>query len=223
MKLVLMALGLLVHAGVGISMSTSQGTVCPEGMVWGGLKCEWRNICPDGRPSSDGVCDEAEIRCPSGKVFVNGVCEEPETSKSCPKGYDLIEGICRPLANGIDVIESMRECQKAVVFTPKSAGLRVLLVNGEAGSLLEEYFSEAKRRKLAIEFESLAVIVFKPQGGQVTYRGGKEVKMTIGRYFKGATWQQIWVKALTGVRAGERSHPMMDAKRLEADVICGIK
>lgn len=136
---------------VAVAMATAlvaSEDECPPGMVKGGYRCEYLNLCADGRPMVNGTCvDTPDV--------------EPQPS---PKPTPAP----RPTPSPTPPPPKRIPCDTATVFSPVAGSKRrtgvverearrVLLVAGKADVLLRRYSKDAATRGIRIDWERTAV------------------------------------------------------------------
>jgi hypothetical protein len=171
-----------------------QGDGCPAGMVFGGEKCEYRNLCPDRRPMPPGGCRVVTPPPPP------------------PKGRG---------ANPIPPTSLPRKCEREVVHFSKPRGARVLLVKGSASQLLARYLAANKQEKVNINLKLLEVLFRDSAGGLTSLKGGVDITPTITETLTAMTWETVWLSRLRGRVAADVDHPEVEAQGLKADLLCG--
>ena len=92
----------------------------------------------------------------------------------------------------------------------------VLFVGGDAAALFDRYMSDAKAKRIDLDYENLTVTLYNARGDRQTIRA----KMTLGKLFSGMTFPQVWKKTLKDVRAAAFDNPEAEAAALDADLIC---
>lgn len=217
----------LVLAANGLAL----GHECPPGQVWGGQRCEWLNLCPNGQPPKNGECGEAEvtprppspsptpppppepIRCPDGSIASSNGCEPPKAVR-CPPGKVAINGRCS---------FQIRNCDRSTVFSSQgSPGRSILLVNGNLVDLFSRYTADAERRKIDLDLDQLKVVFFNANNKRVILEGGNNVKMDIGQLFSGMTMKQVWIRRMKREKvASDLPDPAAEAAQFSADLLCG--
>jgi hypothetical protein len=221
--------------GIGLAFTPkgfALGHECPPGQVWGGQKCEWRDLCPDGQPpAKNGECERGEatpppasspapartplpepIRCPDGSVASSNGCQPP--AAPCPPGKIAVNGRCS---------FQMRNCDRSTVFSrQESSGRSVVFVNGDLVNLFNRYFADAERSKVDLDLDRLKVIFFDTQNKRVILEGGNNVKMDIGQLFAGMTMKQVWLRKLRRYKSAfDLSDPVAEAGQFGGDLLCG--
>src|SRR3954447_9571820 len=211
---------LLVLSLVGVTgVPTSKD--CPPEMVWGGTKCEWRNVCPDGSPYNGKPC--AQVKTPPRAPTPQPVPPLPPTaapqpvlpvpgSSQCAGGEIAINGKC---------VRAPRDCDRATVFFGEISepARNVLLVNGPAPELIDRYFSDLRKKHSAGDVNVLTVFFYE-KGELSTVRA----KQTMVDFFKTWTIEQVWEKrVLKGRNASDVDDPISISKNLMADLICGSR
>ena len=196
---------------------------CPEGQVWGGTKCVWKELCPNGRPAYYGPCDQEPTPPPPPPPCDSGSSERPCTreKQETPTPPPIPPHDSTVVAQG---------CYGEIKFDSskereanRGKGIRrVVLVGGNAADLLDSYAAETSAKKVKMNLENLTVFYFEPSTNEPkTLRGGADVKVTTTDFFNYRSIQTVWRNRLRDVIAAERPNPEQDALRLGADLVCG--
>ncbi len=199
---------------------------CPEGKVWGGRKCEWRNLCSDGRPARGGLCRDGRPPIPPE---LRQVTPRPQP-RPRPRPPVVVKEIT-------PAVSAPRACEAATVFHPKQDerptekhGLlgkqvqprKVVLVGGNASELFTRYSTDAKETGRRLDLRRLEVVFFNEKNERAMLVGGDQVRMSVGQLLAGMTWEQVWMGKLGERRAFPRSDAYQQAAALEADLLCGL-
>ncbi len=205
------------------SIATTAQAGCPRGMVWGGHKCEWRNLCPGGRPVQGGLCRDGRpptVRPPGGPP-----------SGPPPQGPILVKPIYPPVQASrpcesltvFDLRQDQNAKQKQGIFGRMVQSRRLLIVGGNAGELAARYFKEAEDSGRHIDLRKLEIVLFKENGEQRTLLGGDQVRMSVGQLLAGLTWEQVWEAKLGPLESAQRFDAEEQARALKADLRCGTE
>lgn len=203
---------------------------CPEGMVWGGRKCEWQNVCPDGRPTLDGLCSDGLPPRPPVPA------PRPTTPPFRPAPPQPQPPAPRVVITPVDPpVAATRRCDRATVFHPRQdakpkvkSGIfggevqarRVLFIGGNAGVLFRRYLTDAKDAGRAPDLKRLEIVHFDSGGQRKELVGGDQVRMSVGQMLAGMTWEQVWTAQLGSIESANRSDAEQQAAALEADLVC---
>ncbi len=187
LSLFLLALSFPLRPGLG-------SQVCPPGMVFGGRKCEWPEVCPNGQPNGpEGPpCRQIQL-CPDGKPPANGLCGAPA-----------------------------RPCDLRAILRRNSGeagrGRRVLLVGGDSEVLWSSYLDQLRKNNVEIDLDESEVLLFEKEK-LVRIK----VKMDFGSLFGLKTLEQLWQERLRGKKASDLPQPEKQASVLNTDVICAAR
>ena len=216
--------GCVVLLLLAVSPTIWAQTRCPRGMVWGGHKCEWRDLCPDGRPPRGGVC-----RPPDESPKVNREPKDRVRRPSPPK--------IAPDPRPIPEVKAPRPCETSTIFHPvqdqkpkQKRGMfgklvqprRVVVVGGNASGLFTRYVADAEKSGRSLDFQELEVVYFDEQDRRQMLVGGDNVRQSVGQLLAGLTWKQVWLSKLQDIVASPRSDAEAQAEMLEADLLCGL-
>ena len=221
---------LTVVSGLALATSTfAVGHECLPGQVWGGQRCEWLELCPNGQPAVNGECEKVEAtprpvptpaftppeptRCPDGSIASSNGCQPPK-SVTCPPGKVAVNGGCS---------FRIRSCDRSTIFSRQESSSRsVVFVNGDLVNLFSRYTADAQRSKIDLDLDQIKVVFFDAENKRVMLEGGNNVKMDIGQLFSGMTMKQVWMRRLKKHKiAADLTDPVAEAVQFSADLLCG--
>jgi hypothetical protein len=200
----------------------AQERACPEGQVWGGTKCVWKELCPNGRPAYYGPCEDSQAPDPVPPCK----SDAPEEQPCKREKEDTGEKVTPP--HDPTVVD--QGCYGEVKFDGGKAraenrakGIRrVLLVGGNAADLLDAYVAECSAKKLKMSLDHVTVFYFEGTSNEPkSLKGGADVKVTTTDFFNYRSIQTVWKNRLRQVAAAPRPNAEQDAVRLGSDLVCG--
>lgn len=158
------------------------------------------------------------LECPSGWILQDSHCVKPNDAPSltCPDESMPLNGRCGA---------AERKCQQATIFAneqPKTSGQRgVLFVHGDMVQLFDQYIDDAKATNILVETDELTIYYYEGGQGRQAMQAGVDVSMTLGQFFSGLTWNQLWKRKLKGKQAQDLPDPSKEANALGVDLACG--
>lgn len=192
----------------------AQAGRCPAGMVWGGGRCEYAELCQDGKPPKPGQACFPPIA---------SVPERSEQTDSVPR--ETVENPVR--------FPELEPCQEATVFflDPESdspvamaekASQKLLVSGGPLVFLLERYRRDVESAGGEIDYQKLEVIYYRSSRLH-SIQGDVDVKMSLRDLFRGFTYEHIWQREVKGILAEWIENAEEIALKLRADLVCGAK
>ncbi len=198
-------LALLLAAVASTAQTQSVRTSdCPPGTVRGGLRCEIKELCPNGQPPHP----------------LSG-CRPPVSTRYDP---DPAPVPTRPAAR----LPDRHPCEETVQFyreaSPSSGSDRtLLLVNGRLQDMFEDYLKELDRSALKIDYKTLTIHYMEGSESKRLREGEGIKQFSFSDVFFMTPRKKLWIDAMSGKFADRISHEEIDlrADQLRADVLCG--
>lgn len=221
---------LLLVVVAALNLLSASAQPCPPGYVIGSTTCVPLNYCPDGRVL---VGDD----CRGGGAKVSETLVRPNKAEMSEEAAEIEEQSTGETASGLEGKETpqMVDRQQRTILRPKGPlctprvtelekndERRVLLVGGNAWSLLLGYREEVRLKRQRFDFKQLQVVLVEQDSEErQVFRWGENVRLSLGEMVRGLNPDYAWESVLSNLQAGIIQDPEAGAEEVSADLYCG--